>query len=303
MIQVAPILLFTYKRLDTLKQTVNSLKNNKLADQSELFIFSDAAKTEKDHQVVEEVRKFIKTVSGFKKVHIVEALQNKGLATSIIDGVNSVFEDHDKLIVLEDDLSTTSNFLSFMNSCLDKYQQQKDAFSISGYSFNLGKSGMDDSDAYFINRGWSWGWATWKNRWVKIDWEVTDYQEFVKDAKGRKEFSKGGSDLNKMLDAQMRGTLDSWAIRWFYHQFRIKGLTIYPVFSKVFNNGFDQFATHTNGSGKRYHPALDLKEEMEFKLPESVEVSLYYQEQFRKKMGIFPRIVSKLETIAQRIFK
>lgn len=303
MIQAAPILLFTYKRLDTLKQTVDALKKNKLADQSELYLFSDAAKVEKDRPIVQEVRDFLKTISGFKKINIIEAEKNKGLATSIIDGVTSVFKEFDKLIVLEDDLNTTSNFLYFMNSCLDKYEHQPSAFSISGYSFNLGLSEKDTEDAYFINRGWSWGWATWKDRWNEVDWKVRDYQDFVRDTKARKEFAKGGSDLNKMLDTQMSGDLDSWAIRWFYHQFKIKGLTIYPVYSKVFNNGFDQFATHTNGSGKRYLPSLDLKEKIDFSLPESVEVNPYYQNQFSRKMGILSRVISKLETIFQRIFK
>lgn len=300
--QTAPILLFTYKRLDTLRQTVEALKKNILANESELFIFSDGAKHDQDRYIVEEVRDYIKTISGFKAVNIINAPANKGLATSIIDGVNLVFERFERVIVLEDDLSTTSNFLAFMNQCLEKYEHDHDAFSISGYSFNLGVSKVDSNDAYFINRGWSWGWATWKSRWENVDWQVTDYSTFRLDSSARKAFSKGGSDLNKMLDSQMNGDLDSWAIRWFYYQFKISGLTIYPVFSKVFNNGFDQFATHTNGSGKRYLPILDTEGKIEFALPDVVKLDTFYQSQFIKKMGIASRIMSKIETLIQRFF-
>lgn len=300
---IAPILLFTYKRLDTLKITVEALAKNELAADSELFIFSDAAKFEKDEVIVKQVRDFIKTITGFKAITVVEAEKNKGLAKSIIDGVTSVFQKFDTVIVLEDDLSTTSNFLTFMNTCLEKYKSDEAAFSISGYAFNLGESKDDHDDAYFLKRGWSWGWATWKDRWTDVDWAVKDYALFKQDSRAQREFAVGGSDLNKMLAEQMEGRLDSWAIRWFYHQFRKGGLTIYPVFSKVFNNGFDQFATHTNGSGRRYLPALDKEERMSFSLPDKAQINQFYQNKFIIKMGLVSRVISKVETIFQRVFK
>lgn len=298
---VAPILLFTYKRLSTLKKTVEALKANYLAKDSQLYIFSDAAKYDKDIDIVNDVRDFIKSIDGFNSVYIIEAKINKGLAASIIDGVTIVFKKHDRVIVLEDDLGTTLNFLSFMNASLDRYELETKVFSISGYSFNLGISNADDSDAYFLNRGWSWGWATWKNRWNSVDWRVSDYESFKNDFFARRSFAKGGSDLNRMLDFQMNGKLDSWAIRWFYYQFRVNGLTIYPIKSKVFNNGFDEFATHTNGSGRRYLPAMDTVLKTTFDLPTNIEVSKYYQRQFTFKMGFLARFISKVETQFQKL--
>lgn len=304
MSQIAPVLLFTYKRLDTLKETVGKLKDNQLADESELYVFSDAAKYEKDRETINEIRAFIKTIKGFKSVYIYEAETNMGLAKSIINGVSKVFEKHDQLIVLEDDLSTSPNFLSFMNAALMKYKNEKNAFSVSGYSFNLGSASQkNDDDAYFLNRGWSWGWATWKDRWLQIDWEVKDYSTFSGDQVLRRDFAKGGSDLNSMLDKQMKGELDSWAIRWFYWQFKCKGLTLYPKTSKVFNNGFDKDATHTNGAVRRYLPLFDSEGKIDFRLPSVVEVDAYYQRRFSEKMGIRARILSKLETLFLKIFR
>jgi hypothetical protein len=299
----SPIVLFTYKRLDTLKQTVECLKENIGANESDLYIYSDAARSEKDKTTIDEVRAFLKTITGFKKVLIIEATQNKGLANSIIEGVSEVIQKYGKVIVLEDDLKTTSNFLTFMNNSLDRYEKEKKVFSVSGYSFDLGIDKNETQDAYFINRGWSWGWATWSDRWNEVDWNVKNYSSFIKDPKARKEFSLGGSDLNKMLDTQMSGKLDSWAIRWFYHQFRIKGLTIYPILSKIYNNGFDEDATHTTGSDKRYQPALDNVNKTSFKLPDAISLHPFYQKKFQDKMGIKARIISKLQTIFQKIIK
>lgn len=299
MYQLAPVLLFAYKRLDTLKKTVTALQSNVLAKDSHLFIFSDAAKNIDDISIVNDVRNYISTISGFANVHIIESKNNKGLANSIIQGVSEVLRTYENVIVLEDDLITTPNFLSFMNLALEKYKSNQKVYSISGYSFNLGNKVNNHFDSYFINRGWSWGWATWKDRWQRVDWNVEDYNTFKADTQKRKAFGKGGSDLNKMLRHQMEGKLDSWAIRWFYHQFKVGGLTLYPKYSKVYNIGFDNLATHTNGSNKRYQPVMDTYNTSQFNFPEEINIDSYYQGKFQRKMGILSRIKSKIETLLQ----
>ncbi len=297
----APILLFTYKRLEALKKTVENLQNNYLAKESDLYIFSDGAKSPLDLDKVSEVRKYLSEIHGFKNVVIYEASTNKGLAKSIIDGVTKIINEFGRVIVLEDDLLTTPNFLSFMNASLNKYEHKQNVFSISGYSFDLGLKNINE-DIYLLNRGWSWGWSTWKDRWDKVDWQVKDYAEFSKSKILKRNFAKGGSDLNKMLQLQLEGKLDSWAIRWFYSQFKTKGLTVYPILSKVYNNGFDKDATHTTGSLKRYIPLLDRDFKSGFNLPLNVSIDDMILKKFQKKMGIKARIISKLDTVLNKIF-
>lgn len=293
----APILLFTYKRLAPLKKTVEALKQNQLAQISDLFIFSDGPKSDADVDQIDEIRSFLKTVDGFRTVEIEASEANKGLATSIIDGVTKVFERYDRVIVLEDDLLTTPNFLKYMNNAMSYYEASAKAFSISAYSFDLRHNEDAQNTTYFLNRGWSWGWGTWKDRWQDVDWNVADYASFSKDRKRQKEFAAGGSDLNKMLQKQMTGQLDSWAIRWFYHQYKVSGLTLYPLASKVYNNGFDDYATHTSGSEKRYVPYLDTEHAIDFEFPKTVKIHPGYQKIFCRKMGVLSRLRSKLETI------
>ena len=107
---LAPICLFTYNRLTEKKQTVEALQKNFLTKESELFIFSDGAKNEEGVLKVNEVRAFLKGISGFKSVTIFESKQNKGLANSIIAGVTQIIEKYGVVIVLEDDLITSPTF-------------------------------------------------------------------------------------------------------------------------------------------------------------------------------------------------
>ncbi len=296
----SPILLFTYKRLDPLKETVKALKNNYLAQHSDLYIFSDGPKTAADKTQVAAIRAYLRSIDGFQSITINESVTNKGLATSIITGVDQIMQFSDRVIVLEDDLLTTPNFLNFMNNALSHYGKEQKVFSISGFSFDLKLKEASFEDSYFLHRGWSWGWATWRDRWAKVDWQVKDYNTFKTNTKLKKEFALGGSDVNKMLQKQMEGKLDSWAIRWFYHQFKVKGLTLYPVYSKVYNNGFDTYATHTTGSNNRYIPLLDTQNGLDINYPQKIEVRSKYQIPFLGKMGIWARIKSKIESILSK---
>lgn len=292
---LSPILLFAYKRLDTLENTVEALKQNKLAKHSELFIFSDAAKTGEDEIEINKVREFIKKINGFKKIYIFEANKNKGLANSIIDGVTQVIEEYEKVIVLEDDLQTSENFLSYMNQSLDFYQPNLKVFSIAGYTIPVTVPGDYKYDTYFLPRASSWGWATWKDRWEGIDWKVSTFLKLKKDKSQIKAFNKGGSDMYDMLKKQMNGELDSWAIRWCYHQFRTQSYTLCPIVSKVRNIGFNSKATNTHVFN-RYDTLLDKEAKDSFNFPSKVEPDATFLSQFQSFYSLKTRAIGKIKT-------
>lgn len=296
MTPLAPVVLFTYKRLETLKITIAALLANRLAADSDLIIYSDGAKKLENQIIIDEIRSYLKTITGFKSVCIHESKTNKGLATSIINGVSEVMAQYHKAIVLEDDLITSTNFLDFMNAGLDEYQEQKKVYSISGYAFDL-KYKATENDAYFLNRHWPWGWASWQDRWQEVDWEVKDYIHFKSNSKLKKEFALLGSDVNAMLEKQMNGNLDSWSIRWTYHIFTKKGLVLFPKVSKINNNGFDTNATNTIGINDRYLTAFDLSNQTNFDLPTAFEIHKKYQKALQWKMGFFSRLTNKIKEI------
>lgn len=242
--RLAPIILFVYNRPDLTEQTIEYLKKNTLADESDLFIFSDAAKDHNQNENVKKVREKIRNVNGFNKVQIYEASKNKGLANSIIDGVTQVINVYGNAIVIEDDLKTSPYFLQYMNEALTYYNSHNDIWSISGYAPTLKFPTDYISDVYKTPRGCSWGWGTWENRWRIIDWNILDYDEFKKDMLQKKKFNQVGNELTPMLDAQMNNEIDSWAIRWYYNQFKNRKYTIYPKFSFIENKGFRGESTH-----------------------------------------------------------
>ena len=294
-VTLAPILLFTYKRLDALRQTVSALQQNYYAKESDLVIFSDAAKKDNDEAVIIQVRTYLKTINGFKNIRIVEAAKNKGLANSIIYGVTQIIKEYGKVIVLEDDLITSSNFLVYMNKALEFYKNNSKIFSIAGYTIPISVSADYVYDIYFLQRASSWGWASWKERWLEIDWNVIDFDQFKKNKKEKKEFKLGGSDMFNMLNKQMQGKMDSWAIRWCYYQFKQKSYTAYPILSKVKNIGFGTGATHTNVYN-RYNSKLDDELKEKFNFPKSIVLDKNFTKQFQNYYSIKSRIKGRLMT-------
>lgn len=255
----APVAVFVYNRPLHTKKTIEALSKNIGAKDTDVFIFSDYAKNEASLDKVCAVREYIKSeaISNyFKSLNIIYAENNLGLANSIINGVTDLINRYNRVIVLEDDLVTSTDFLSYMNEALDYYELDEKIWSISGYTFELNFPEEYKSDVYLAYRGCSWGWATWKDRWEKVDWEVSDYNTFKKDRKLRNEFNRGGRDLSFMLDKQMEGKKDSWAIRWCYSQFKFDQLTVYPRVSRVKNIGLDGSGTHSK-STKKYSVNLE----------------------------------------------
>ncbi len=286
----APIVLFTYKRLEVLRDTIDCLKANSLAPESELYIFSDGPKTDDDIASIQEVRNYLHTISGFKAIHIKEYTGNQGLANSIISGVTEVLRTHPYVIVLEDDLCTTPNFLNFMNHSLVQYEHNEKVFSISGYSYPFGIPSNYPYDAFAVTRGCSWGWATWRSRWDAVDWNVTNFNDVRDDKNYFKKFNFSGSDLTAMLQKQQKGKLDSWAIRWYFHQFQQNLLTVYPTRSFVSNEGFDAAATHTNVYN-RYKTILSDGKKTEFTFPQVNSYDPYFQRCIQRKFSIGTRMI------------
>jgi hypothetical protein len=288
----APVCLFTYKRLQETKQTVESLQRNFLANESELFIFSDGPKSDRDRDQVNQVREYIKSISGFKNITVFESSENKGLANSIIAGVTQIIERYGKAIVLEDDLITSLNFLIYMNKALDFYKTNPKVFSIAGYTVPIKK--IAEEDIYFTQRASSWGWATWKNCWEKIDWEIKNFDKLKKDSNFRRAFNKMGSDMYKMLNAQMSGRINSWAIRWCYNQFQMGQYTVFPTISKVLNIGTSADATHTKVYPERFYTVLDISGNKNFTFTDKIELNPHYIKQFLNPFRFSTRLKYKL---------
>ena len=300
---LAPICLFVYSRAFEAQQTVESLKRNTLASQSKLYIFSDGPKTADKISKVNDVRKYIHSITGFEEVIIIESKENKGLANSIISGVTQVVSDYGRVIVLEDDLILATNFLCFMNEALNYYEDKKNVLNISGYSFTLRYPNDYKYDVAFSHRFASLGWGVWRDRWELVDWELQDYKLFKWNFIAQLKFLRGGSDLCSLLRRQVNGKIDSWAIRFDYHHFKYDYVDVFPIISKVQYNGYSLDATHTSHESNMYDTVLDESGTQTFRFSDEMIVSRSVKKQFYSHYSFLTRLRDKISQLPWRIKK
>jgi len=239
----APIALFVYQRIRETRIAISALKANDLAAESELFIFSDAPRSEAAVRNVTAVREYLRTIDGFRSISIIEREKNLGLSRSIIDGVGMLVERYGKVIVVEDDLETSKYFLNFMNDALQFYESDERVISIHGYVYPV-KGGLPSS--FFLKGADCWGWATWKRGWDLFEQDGRVLETQLKQRNVCDEFDFNGSyPYTRMLRQQIEGKNDSWAVRWYASAFLKDKLTLYPGCSLVNNISSDSLGTHT----------------------------------------------------------
>ena len=240
---LAPILLFTYNRPSHTRQTLNALLGNELSNESELFIFSDGYKGIEEKNEVMEVRQLVRSIKGFKKIHITEHGVNLGLAKNIIEGVTQVIETYENVIVLEDDLITSPYFLTFMNEALDMFEEEKRIGHVHGYCYPLPKL----PDAFLTKWTGSWGWATWERAWRQFNPDGNILLKEIETRRLARAFDFNGQyPYTRMLRRQVKGQNNSWAIRWSASLFLNDMLSVNAGKSLVENIGFDGSGTHSS---------------------------------------------------------
>lgn len=233
----APIAIFCYKRLNLLKKLLKSLEKNKETKLSTVFFFSDYSKNKEGLKEIEKVRKLIKNNASFKRKIIVLRNKNFGLKKNILTGVDYVFTKYKKIIVLEDDLEVSKNFLQTTNILLEKYKNKSLISTITGYSFpndNIREANIE-KNFFLLKRPSSWGWATWKNKWINLKKINISIEPNTKSY---------GNDLKIMSIKKKNGDLNSWAYDWTIKHLKSHKFCIYPKFSLIKNNGFDNHATN-----------------------------------------------------------
>ncbi len=253
---LAPIILFLYNRPEHTLRCLESLMNNELASESTLYIFCDGAKpnaTESDIIKINKVREIASLKQWCNKVIIKNQNQNIGLRSSVIAGVNEVFLNHNKAIIIEDDLLLSNYFLEYMNKGLHQFENDKSVSQISGHSFQLDIGSLKE-DAYFLPLTTTWGWATWKRVWDEVDFSGTDYQKILHDKKTIKAFNLDNSyDYYSMLLDQLNPSkkISSWGIMFWLHTFKNNYKVLFPKYTLVSNIGFDGSGTHKENKSEK----------------------------------------------------
>ncbi|MDP8207334.1 MAG: hypothetical protein P9L92_11770 [Candidatus Electryonea clarkiae] len=236
----APILISVYTRLGHLKRCVNSLKLNKISKDSDLYIVSDAPCKNEDIPLVDEVREYINSITGFNSVNLLANKNNLGGIKSIRDARDVVFSRYDRSIFMEDDNLVSPQFLTYMNEMLTKYETNDSIYTICGYHFRINISDNYPYDIYFSRSFSAWGYALWKSKYVDIYSDTFQ----MNDKSALKRFKKTMTFGYEVLRRDMESGNMIGDARIGYLLFRNNQYCVLPTKTLVTNIGHDGSGLH-----------------------------------------------------------
>lgn len=284
--------LFTYCRYEHTKKTIESLRDNTL-NPLKLYVFQDGLKTNGNYDEWAKVNKLIKEID-FCPTELIISTENRGLALSLVDGIDYVLRENDAVIVLEDDCVTAPRFMRYMYEALDYYIDNKEVYSVDGYRIPADYDCVDD--AFFLYRFWSWGWATWKDRWIQCrfdDTEVINRMEADRELSLR--LALCGNDLRQMYYDRLNNKNDSWAIFWTLLIIEKGGVCLSPKKSMISNIGNDGTGVHC-GITDSYDVELEKNTgENGFAFPKSTSVSDRNKKVFLEGSGGWTAVNNDIE--------
>jgi len=245
----APVALFVYNRPDHTRRTLEALARNRLAADTSLYVFSDGPKadaTVEDRERIAATRALVCSRAWTRKITLIESATNHGLADSIVTGVNRVLHEHDRIIVLEDDIVTSPGFLEFLNRGLELYANDRQVMHISGYMYPLRSP---PAETVFLRVYSCWGWATWARAWRYYDPDVERHlRRYDTPERVRKFNIEGHGDFHRQLLENRSGRIRTWAIRWYASWLAQGGFTLFPTRSLAQNIGHDGSGVHCGPS-------------------------------------------------------
>lgn len=237
----APIAVFVYNRPQHARDALLSILSNPEASESLISVYCDGPRSSDDVEAVEATRQTVREI--VPRAERIERSTNLGLAESVINGVTRQCEEHGQVIVVEDDLVLSPVALGYLNLALERYRNEDRVMHVSAYMFPV--QGELPS-AFFYREATCWGWATWARAWAHFEPDPRVIRDRVRAESDVSEFNiRDSMYFWEMLEAQIDGRIDSWAIRWYGSMFLRGGLALHPWRSLVENHGFDGSGVHS----------------------------------------------------------
>ena len=204
-----------------------------------------ASRGELDKAGVQGVRALLREVKGFKSVNLVERPVNFGCTKNVLSAVTETLEKHDRCIVVEDDIQSAHQFLTYMNLALTQYNDESRLYAIGAYVHPFEIPNGYKKNLFVCQRHCSWGWGTWKRAWSLIIDDLSIMDEGMADKSKRLAFANAcGADLIRTY----RRVPEIWDLRITYKAWTLGLYTLYPLESLVRNIGKDGSGTNYNGA-------------------------------------------------------
>lgn len=252
-----PVLVTAFNRPRSLERCLNALR---ACGAHSVLVSIDGPRPghpTDDLHVAESVELAEKLLPLFPAAQMRVSSKNLGLARSVTSSVDWGFESSPSLIVVEDDIVVSEQFLTFAQTALRTFRGNPDVGSVAGSclvpAHHLANPDAPARLSYFSN---SWGWATWENRWELMSALMRSSRptrplRFPPVARS----ISARTYWDGILRDTDRGKIDSWAYRWLALHWQQHWSAVISNRNLVVNRGFSGDATHTTREAPKWLPS------------------------------------------------
>jgi len=244
--QYAPVFITTLCRDVHFKRCIESLSKCTHADKTDLIIALDYPLNDSHWKGYEIIKKYLKTISGFKNIIIFEREKNLGARENRLVGMKWINRKYDRYILSEDDNEFSPNFLDYINKGLDKFEDDENVLTVCGYCFPIEIPESYKFNYYYYQRFAAWGYGTWVNKTpTSFVWDYHKLTEFMGNKKYVKKLKKQAErhyyKVKDCIKNKMTITGDGVGLLINIMQ---NTYCVYPTLSKVRNHGHDGTGIH-----------------------------------------------------------
>lgn len=237
----APVVLIIFNRPDPTSRVLDAIASVK---PRRLFVVADGPRADhpEDERLVAETRALIDRVDWAAEVMTCYSDVNLGCTRRISSGLNWVFEQTPRAIILEDDCLPDPSFFPYCEELLQRYEDATDVQMISGTNA-VGARGLY---SYHFSRTFNiWGWATWARSWRDYDEDMRPWLELRETdwLERLLQDEKGARVARVLLDETSEGR-KPWDFHWTFRGWMRGAVSITPSVNLVSNIGFGAGATH-----------------------------------------------------------
>lgn len=160
----------TFARPKYARQSWNAIK---AAKPNTLYFYSNKGRKEKEGEIERnnEIRSFVNEIDWECDLHTWFRDGYVDIYTSLLGAKMWAFEHEDTLIMLEEDTCASLAFFEFCDHFLKIYKDDKRIGFITGNNYAKDYP-AGERDHIICNSYHHFGWATWKDRWERIDWYI-----------------------------------------------------------------------------------------------------------------------------------
>lgn len=273
--KVTPIAVFAYNRPSHLQLTLEALGKCSGYKECPIYIFCDAPK---NNQNLMPVRATHAVADAWVELQgegtVIKREGNQGYL-NLTKGITEICNKYGRVIVVEDDILVSPDFLDYARKSLDRYENDSHVYMVSGFMYP--DCQPDIPSTFFLPTAHIWGWATWKRAWDQYSLVPDGWEELMKDPEQSRRFDYDGTvPFSSLLQEAVTSNPPhaiTWDVQWAFTIFKNHGLALYPSRSLVWNTGV-AFGYHSGskipsltGRDPRIHGNMEMEDFAKPRLP------------------------------------